>query len=158
MKIECFPWITIKTWLLLGALVAVAMTVSACGVKYLPLDTPEAPVYNAFWALKRGDFDKAGEQYTDTVRAAIDTDWSTPGISFADLSDSLKTDGLLILGSRPTFIPNPNRAVVTFKQVGFFFFMPVHSSEREVFVARTEEGWKLVSIELFGDNGSPNWP
>ena len=138
----------------------VVLNVSACRVaqtaqvsNYLPLDTPEAPVYNAFWALKQGDIDKAREQYTDVIRAAIDR--GNSGATFYTPSDSRKTDDLVILTTRPSFNRDPDRMFVKFRQVGYRYSLPWYNREGEVLVIHTEDGWKIASIELFESSGLP---
>lgn len=128
--------------------------VSACGAEhlfrsreYLPLDTPEAPVINAFQAMKKGDLAKARQQFTKGIRDAKEKrhDFTTDA--------SLKDDTLEILDIRP--IPNrPDRMVITLKQSERSFLFFSSSQDLTVFVEHTEEGWKLDSMSAFFGLGS----
>src|SRR5690606_32592485 len=78
MKLDKFTWavIGVVVLLLVAAVVTVNMTGGA-GVQaqaYLPLDTPEAPVFNGFLAFQRGDLTKAREQYSQQIMAEIGKD------------------------------------------------------------------------------------
>ena len=78
MKLDKFTWavIGVVVLLLVAAVVTVNVTggIGAQAQEYMAQDTPEAPVYNAFLALQRGDLTKAREQYSQAVLDGFEKD------------------------------------------------------------------------------------
>jgi hypothetical protein len=155
MKIDKFTWavIGVVVLLLVGAVVTVNMTGGA-GVQaqeYLPLDTPEAPVYNAFLAFQRGDLTKAREQYSQQVVGELEKDGYDQ--LAGRTTSTTSSQRLRILKTEP--IPDdPDRALVTFvqdtyNQGGLFGSGSTWSREGIVEVVREDEGWRINTQELF---------
>ncbi len=155
MKIDKFTWsvIGVVVLLLVGAVVTVNVTGGA-GVQvqeYLPLDTPEAPVYNAFLALQRGDLTKAREQYSQQVVGELEKDGYDQ--LAGRTTSTTSSQRLRILKTEP--IPDdPDRALVTFvqdtyNQGGLFGSGSTWSREGTVEVVRADDGWKINTQELF---------
>ena len=155
MKLDKFTWAVIGVVLLL--LVAAVVTVNATGGRgvesqeYMAQDTPEAPVYNAFLALQRGDLTKAREQYSESVLEQFEKDGYDP---FAGRTTSgISSQRLRIIKVEP--LPDdPDRALVTFvldnySQGGPFGAGSTWSSEVTVEVVREEDGWKINTPEYF---------
>ena len=156
MKIDKFTWAVIGVVVLL--LVVAVVTVNVTGgvgiqaQEYKPLDTPEAPVYNAFLAFQRGDVTKAREQYSQDV---LDEYGKNEGYDeFAGRNTSSNSSQRLrILKTEP--IPDdPDRMLVsfvqdTYNQGGIFGSGDTRSREGTVEVVHEEDGWKINSQELF---------
>jgi hypothetical protein len=155
MKLDKFTWTVIGVVVLL--LVAAVVTVNVTGgagveaQEYLPQDTPEAPVYNVFLALQRGDYTQARAQYSQAVLDQFTKDNYDP---FAGRSTSqTSSQRLRILKSEP--IPeDADRAIVTFvqdtyNQGGLFGSGSTWSREGTVEVVREEDGWKINTQEFF---------
>jgi hypothetical protein len=155
MKLDKFTWTVIGVVVLL--LVAAVVTVNVTGgagveaQEYLPQDTPEAPVYNVFLALQRGDYTQARAQYSQAVLDQFTKDNYDP---FAGRSTSqTSSQRLRILKSEP--IPeDADRAIVTFvqdtyNQGGPFGAGSTWSREGTVEVVREEDGWKINTQEFF---------
>jgi hypothetical protein len=155
MKLDKFTWAVIGVVLLL--LVAAVVTVNVTGgqgveaQEYMPQDTPEAPVYNAFLALQRGDLTKAREQYSETILQQNQKDNYDP---FAGRTTSGSgSQRLRIIKTEP--VPDdPDRALVTFmqdtyNQGGLFGAGSTWSRESTVEVIREEDGWKINTPEFF---------
>ncbi|MCC6457331.1 MAG: hypothetical protein IT328_20420 [Caldilineaceae bacterium] len=155
MKLDKFTWAVIGVVLLLlvGAVVTVNMTggSGAETQEYLPLDTPEAPVYNAFLALQRGDYTQARAQYSQATLDQFAKDNYDP---FAGRSTSpTSSQRLRILKSEP-IADDPDRAIVTFvqdtyNQGGLFGSGSTWSREGTVEVVREDDGWKINTQEFF---------
>jgi hypothetical protein len=155
MKLDKFTWAVIGVVVLL--LVAAVITVSISGgtgaqaQEYMPLDTPEAPVYNAFLALQRGDLTKAREQYSEQVLEEFgrnDYDPLAGRVTSTNMSQRLR-----ILKTEPV-TDDSDRALVTFAQETYYQGGPFGSgstSSREgtVEVVHEEDGWKINTQELF---------
>src|SRR3954454_14719696 len=116
MKLDKFTWAVIGVVVLL--LVAAVITVNrtgGAGVKsqeYKPLDTPEAPVYNAFLAIQRGDVTKAREQYSKSVLAEMNKDKNYDPFSGRNVSTG-NSQRLRIIKTEPA-TGDPKRAIVSF--------------------------------------------
>jgi hypothetical protein len=140
--------------LLVAAVVTVNLTggAGAQTQEYMPLDTPEAPVYNAFLALQRGDLTKAREQYSQQVLDDFGKDQSYDPLAGRATSTN-SSQRLRITKSEP--VPDdPDRALVTFVQDTYYQGGPfgagsTSSREGTVEVIREEDGWKLNAQELF---------
>jgi hypothetical protein len=155
MKLDKFTWAVIGVVLLL--LVAAVITVNMTGGagveerEYLPLDTPEAPVYNAFLALQRGDITKAREQYSQGVLDSFIKDGYDP---FAGRSDSTSVSQRLRIVKSEVSADDPDRAIVTcevdtYNQGGLFGAGNTWSRELSLQVVREEDGWKINTPEYF---------
>jgi hypothetical protein len=156
MKLDKFTWAVIGVVVLL--LVAAVVTVNATGgagagaQEYLPPDTPEAPVYNAFLAFQRGDLTKAREQYSE---AMLDDNAKDPAYDPINgrATSTNSSQRLRIIKTEP--VPDdPDRALVTFvqdtyNQGGIFGSGSTWSREGTVEVVREEDGWKINAQEYF---------
>lgn len=156
MKIDKFTWAVIGVVVLL--LVAAVITVNVTGgvgvqaQEYLPVDKPEAPVYNAFLAFQRGDLTKAREQYSQAV---LDEYSKNAGYDeLAGRSTSTNTSQRLRILKTEAIPDDPDRMLVTFvqdtyNQGGIFGSGDTWSREGTVEVVREEDGWKINTQELF---------
>jgi hypothetical protein len=155
MKLDKFTWVVIGVVVLL--LVAAVVTVNATGgigvqaQEYMAQDTPEAPVYNAFLALQRGDLTKAREQYSQEVLAQFGKDGYDP---LAGRSTSTSSSQRLRIIKSELVADDPDRALVTFEQDtynqgGLFGSGSTWSREGTVEVVREEGGWKINTQEFF---------
>jgi hypothetical protein len=156
MKIDKFTWAVIGIVLLL--VVAAVVTVNVTGGRgvqaqeYMPLETPEAPVYNAFLAFQRGDLTKAREQYSQQILDEFGKDGNYDQVTGRTTS-STSSQRLRILKTEP--IPDdPDRSLVTFvqdtyNQGGLFGSGSTWSREGTVEVVREADGWKINTQELF---------
>jgi hypothetical protein len=154
MKLDKFTWavIAVVVLLLVAAVITVNVTggAGALGQEYMPLDTPEAPVYNAFLAFQRGDLTKARQQYSDPVLEDAGKDPTYDPLAGRTNSSSQR---LRITKSEPV-ADDPNRALVSFtldnyNQGGLFGSGSTWSREGTVEVVREEDGWKINALELF---------
>jgi hypothetical protein len=155
MRLDKFTWtvIGVVVALVVAAVVTVNVTGGA-GVQaqaYKPLDTPDAPVFNAFLALQRGDLTKAREQYSQQVLDDFAKDGNydqLAGRTAAPNSQRLRiTDSEVVTD-------DPNRALVSFvidnyNQGGLFGSGSTWSREGTVEVVHEEDGWKINSQEFF---------
>jgi hypothetical protein len=156
MKLDKFTWavIGVVVLLLVVAVVTVNMTGGA-GVQtqeYKALDTPEAPVYNAFLAFQRGDLTKAREQYSQQVLQELDKDANYNALT--NRSTSTNSSQRLRITKTEMIPDDPNRALVTFTQDTYYQGGPFDSgstSNREgtVEVVREDDGWKINTQEFF---------
>ena len=156
MKLDKFTWavIGVVVLLLVVAVVTVNMTGGA-GVQsqeYLPLDTPEAPVYNAFLAFQRGDLTKAREQYSEQALEEAGADSSYD--PFANRTTSTTSSQRLRILSTEAVPDDPDRALVTFvqdnyTQGGLFGSGSTWSRDGTVEVVREDGEWKINTQELF---------
>lgn len=155
MKLDKFTWAVIGVVVLL--LIAAVVTVNVTGGEgvqareYLPQDTPEAPVYNAFLAFQRGDLTKAREQYSERVLGRYERDGYDP-IAGRSTSTS-SSQRLRILEVEPVS-DDPDRALVTFVldtyyQGGLFGSGSTSSRQGTVEVVREDGVWRINSDELF---------
>lgn len=156
MKIDKFTWAVIGVVLLL--LVAAVVTVNTTGgvgaeeQEYMALDVPEAPVYNAFLALQRGDLTRARAQYSEAILADFEENGNFD--PFTGRSTSPNTSQRMrILGTEP-IADDPDRMLVTFtqdtyNQGGPFGAGSTWSREVTVEVVREEDGWKINTPEYF---------
>jgi hypothetical protein len=154
MKLDKFTWAVIGVVLLL--LVAAVVTVNVTGgqgveaQEYRTQDTPEAPVYNAFLALQRGDVTKAREQYSEAILEQFQKDNYDP---FVGRTNSASSQRLRIL--KTELVPDdPDRALVTFmqdtyNQGGPFGAGSTWSREITVEVIREDGVWKINTAEYF---------
>ena len=156
MKLDKFTWGVIAVVVLL--LVAAVVTVNLTGgegvqaQEYMPLDTPAAPVYNAFLALQRGDLPKAREQYSQQVLEDFNQDKSYDPL--AGRAISTNTSQRLRITKTETVPDDPDRALVsfvqdTYSQGGPFGAGSTWSREGTVEVIHEEDGWKINAQELF---------
>ncbi len=155
MKIDKFTWavIGVVVLLLVGAVITVNMTGGA-GVQaqeYLPLETAEAPVYNAFLAFQRGDLTKAREQYSQQVLDDLEKDGYD---QLAGRTTSTTSSQRLRILKTELIPDDPDRALVTFvldtyNQGGLFGSGSTWSREGTVEVVREQDGWKINTQELF---------
>lgn len=154
MKLDKFTWAVIGVVLLL--LVAAVITVNRTGgaglesLQYKPLDTPEAPVFNAFLAIQRGDATKAREQYSKAILADLDKESYD---QFAGRNTSGSSQRLRILKTEPAS-DDPKRAIVTFvvdsyNQGGILDAGSTYSRDGTVEVVKEDDGWKINTNELF---------
>jgi hypothetical protein len=155
MKLDKFTWavIAVVVLLLVAAVVTVNRTggVGAQAQEYLPLDTPEAPVYNAFLAFQRGDLTKAREQYSEQVFEDVGKDGYDPLAGRTSSTNS--SQRLRILKTDPV-ADDPDRALVsfvqdTYNQGGLFGSGNTWSREGTIEVVREEDGWKINTQEFF---------
>lgn len=155
MKLDKFTWAVIGVVVLL--LVAAVVTVNATGgagidtQEYLALDTPEAPLYNTFLALQRGDLTKAREQYSQEVLKELDDSNYDPFSGRSTTSTS--SQRMRILKSEPAS-DDPDRVFVTYlldsyNQGGLFGSGSTYSREGTVEVVREDDGWKINTQEFF---------
>lgn len=156
MRLDKFTGAVIGVVVLL--LVAAVLTVNTTGgagaatQEYLPLDTPEAPVYNAFLAFQRGDLTKAREQYSQQMLDEFKRDGTYDPLAGRSTSPT-SSQRLRILKTEP--IPDdPDRALVsfvqdTYNQGGLFGAGSTWSREGTVEVVREDDGWKIHTHELF---------
>lgn len=155
MKLDKFTWAVIGVVVLL--LVAAVVTVNATGgagvdtQEYMALDTPEAPVFNAFLALQRGDLTKAREQYSQEVLEELDDSNYDPFSGRSTTSTS--SQRMRILKSEPAS-DDPDRALVSYlldsyNQGGLFGSGSTYSREGTVEVVREDDGWKINTQEFF---------
>ena len=155
MKLDKFTWAVIGVVLVL--LIAAVVTVNMTGgqgveaQEYMPLDTPEAPVYNAFLALQRGDLTTAREQYSEMILQQNERDNYDP---FAGRTASANSSQRLRIIKVEPVPDDPNRALVTFiqdtySQGGLFGAGSTWSREVTVEVIRAEDGWKINTPEYF---------
>ncbi len=157
MKLDRFTWVVMLAVvaLLIAAIVTVNMTGGA-GTEtqvYLPLDTPEAPVFNAFLAFQRGDITEARAQYSETMIAEMKKDQGgyDPFIGRGNMSNSNQR---LRVTNTEIDPEDEDRAIVTvvidtYSSGGPFGSGSSWSREFTVEVVRTEDGWKLNSQEFF---------
>lgn len=156
MKLDKFTWAVIGVVLLL--LVAAVITVNMTGGEgvesrqYLANDQPEAPVYNAFLALQRGDITKAREQYSQAVLAEFRKDGNYDPL-LGRSSSQFGNRRLRILKSE-VIEDDPNRALVTYAldsyyEGGFLGSGSTSSYEGTVEVIFEDGGWKLNTQEAF---------
>jgi hypothetical protein len=156
MKLDKFTWavIGVVVVLLVAAVVTVNMTGGA-GVQaqeYMAPDTPEAPVFNAFLALQRGDLTKARAQYSEQVWDEINKDGSYDPLAGRS-SPNNNSQRLRITGTE-LIEDDPDRALVSFVQDtynrgGLFGSGSSWSREGTVEVVHEEDGWKLNAQEFF---------
>lgn len=156
MKLDKFTWAVIAVVLLL--VVAAVVTVNRTGGagtetgEYLAPDSPEAPVYNAFLALQRGDLTRAREQYSQQVLDEVGKDGNYD--PFSDRTRSSTTSQRLRILKTDLIPDDPDRALVTFvqdtyNQGGPFNSGSTWSREGTVEVVREQGGWKINAQELF---------
>lgn len=155
MKLDKFTWVVMGIVALL--LVAAVITVNRTGgagiesQEYKPLDTPEAPVYNAFLAIQRGDLTKAREQYSKTVLAELNKDKNYDPFAGRG-SSSGSSQRLRILKTEPA--DDPKRALVSFvvdsyNQGGIFDTGSTYSRDGTLEVVQEDGGWKINTQEFF---------
>jgi hypothetical protein len=155
MKFDKFTWAVIGVVVLL--LVAAVITVNVTGGtgaetrEYLPLDTPEAPVYNAFLAFQRGDLTMARQQYSQQVLEEFSKDGYDP---LAGRTSSSSTSQRLRITKTDVVADDPDRALVsfvqdTYNQGGLFGSGSTWSREGTIEVVREEDGWKINAQEFF---------
>ena len=157
MKLDKFTWIVI---VVVAALVAAAVvTVNLTGgtgtevQEYLPLDTPEAPVYNAFLAFQRGDVTTARAQYNPAMLEDVKKDQGGYD-PLLNRGNMMNTNQRLRVTKTEIAPDDANRAMVsavidTFNQGGPFGSSSTWSRDLIVEVIKTEDGWKLNSQEFF---------
>lgn len=156
MKLDKFTWIVIGV--VVALLVVAVVTVNMTGgiglqvQEYLPQDTPEAPVYNAFLALQRGDLTKAREQYSQEILDGFDKDPSYDPL--AGRASSTSTSQRLRITRIEPVPDDPDRALVsfvqdTYNQGGPFGSGNTWSQEGTVEVVREEDGWKINAQQFF---------
>jgi hypothetical protein len=156
MKLDKFTWAVIGVVVLL--LVAAVITVNRTGgagvqpQEYKSLGTPEAPVYNAFLAIQRGDVTKAREQYSKAVLADLDKDKNYDPFSGRNISTG-NSQRLRILKTEPA-ADDPKRALVsfvedTYNQGGIFDSGSTYSRNATVEVVKEDDGWKINTQEFF---------
>lgn len=155
MKLDKFTWavIGVVVLLLVAAVVTVNVTggIGAQAQEYMAQDTPEAPVYNAFLALQRGDLTKAREQYSQEALDGFEKDGYD---QLAGRSTSTSSSQRLrIIKSEPV-ADDPDRALVTFEQDtynqgGLFGSGSTWSREGTIEVVREGDGWKINTQEFF---------
>jgi hypothetical protein len=156
MKLDKFTWGVIGAVVLL--LVAAVITVNVTGgggveaQAYLPPDTPEAPVYNAFLALQRGDLTTAREQYSEAILEEFGRDGTYDPLN--SRATSVGSSQRLRILKTETFTDDPDRALVsfaqdTYNQGGLFASGSTWSREGTVEVVREANGWKINAQELF---------
>lgn len=156
MKLDKFTWAVIGAVvvLLVAAVITVNLTggVGAAPEEYRPLDTPEAPVYNAFLAFQRGDLTTARAQYSQQMLDEFSKDGNYDPLAGRTTSTT-SSQRLRILKSE--LIPDdPDRALVTYvmdtyNQGGLFGSGNTWSREGTVEVVREEDGWKINTQEFF---------
>jgi hypothetical protein len=159
MKIDKFTWavIGVVVVLLVAAVVTVNVTggVGVQGQEYLPLDTPEAPVYNAFLAFQRGDLTKAREQYSQKILDVYSQDSKDSGYDqFAGRTTSPNSSQRLRILKTEAIPDDPDRMLVTYvqdtyNQGGLFGSGETWSVEGTVEVVHEEDGWKINTQQLF---------
>ncbi len=154
VKLDRFTWIVIIVVVaLLAAAVITASVTRGRGVEqaaYLESDTPEAPVYNAFVALQKGDLFTARAQYSQRVLQDIaDQDYDP----FAGRGTDSTPRRLRILKveADPT---NPDRALVSYVQDnygsgGLFGGGNTWSNSGVATVVREDGQWKLDTQDFF---------
>ncbi len=124
----------------------------AAVVDYVPLDTPEAPVQNAFLAFQNQDIFTAREQYSQRVLNEVNSD-----AGYGPLKDGVyygpDTSRRLRIIDVQIDPQDPDRAVVTIEQdtysPGGLFGGGSWSSRRTVTVVHEADGWKIDSLEYF---------
>jgi hypothetical protein len=154
MKLDKFTWtvIGVVVALLIAAVVTVNVTGGA-GVQaqeYMPPDTPEAPIFNAFLALQRGDLTKAREQYSETVLDEFSREGGYDPFTGRSTSNSQR---LRITGTE-MIEDDPDRALVSFVQDtynrgGLLGSGSSWSREGTVEVVREDGVWKINAQEFF---------
>jgi hypothetical protein len=154
MKLDRFTWVVIGIVVVLIA--AAVFTVARTGgagwesATYLEEDTPDAPVYNAFLALQRGDRTRARAQYTQAIIDATEREFGPDPFSArgGDQSSRLRIVKVEIDDQ------DPDRARVsyvqdTYNRGGPFGAGDTWSREGTVEVIREEGEWKINAQEFF---------
>lgn len=157
MKLDKFTWIVIGV--VAALLVAAVVTVNVTGgvgtetQEYLPQDTPEAPVYNAFLALQRGDVTTARAQYNPDMLENMKKEQGgyDPLLNRGNMGNTKQRMRV----TKVELVPDDeNRAIVTatidtYNDSGPFGAGSTWSREVTVEVVHQEDGWKLNSQEFF---------
>ena len=156
MKLDKFTWgvIGVVVVLLLVAVVTVNATDGAgmMAQEYVALDTPEAPIYNAFLALQRGDLTRARSQYSAQLLDDLRT--NQPGYDpFSNRSYVTSSQRLRVVRTTPA-ADDADRALVlvtvdTYNRGGPFGAGSTWSRDLTLEVVREPDGWKLNSQEFF---------
>jgi hypothetical protein len=157
MRLDKFTWAVIGAVALL--LVAAIVTVNLTGgagtdsQNYLPPDTPEAPVFNAFLAFQRGDITTARAQYNPEMIAQMQKDQGgyDPFTARGNMSNSNRR---LRITDTQLVADDADRALVSvvidnYSGGGLFGSSNSWSQELTLEVVRVEDGWKLNSQEFF---------
>lgn len=155
MKLDKFTWSVIGVVLLL--VVAAVVTVNVTGgaglqaQEYMALDTPEAPIFNAFLALQRGDLTKARGQYSQQVLDSFTKDGYD---QLSGRSTSSNNNQRLRITKSEVVADDPDRALVSFvidnyNQDGLFGSGSTWSREGVIEVVQEDDGWKINSQEFF---------
>jgi len=138
--------------LLVAAVVTVSRTSGTDETGYRTDNSPEAPVVNAFLALRDGDIAKAREQYSSDVLEKVD---STTGygplrgeVYYGESSRRLR-----LIETRMD-AGDPDRAYVmiaidNYSTGGLFSSGSTWSMERSIEVVRDEGEWKINTEEFF---------
>lgn len=119
---------------------------------YVPLDSPQAPVQNAFLAFQNQDIFKAREQYSQRILDEVNSDKG-----YGPLKDGVyygpDTSRRLRIVDVQIDPEDADRAVVTIEQdtysPGGLFGGGSWSSRRAITVVREADGWKIDSLEYF---------
>ena len=155
MKLDKFTWAVIGVVVLLvvAAVVTVNMTGGA-GVQaqeYMAPDTPEAPVFNAFLALQRGDLTTARSQYSQEVLDGFAKDGYD---QLSGRSNSSNNSQRLRITKSEIVTDDPDRALVSYvidnyNQGGPFGSGSTWTREGIIEVVHEEDGWKINTQEFF---------
>lgn len=155
MKLDKFTWVVIGVVLLL--VIAAVVTVNVTGgegvqvQEYMAPDTPEAPVFNAFLALQRGDLTTARAQYSQEVLASFTKDGYD---QLAGRSSSSNSSQRLRITQSEIVADDADLALVsfvidTYGQGGLFGSGSTWSRDGVIEVVHEDNGWKINSQEFF---------
>lgn len=155
MKLDKFTWsvIGVVVLLVIAAVVTVNFTGGA-GVQaqeYMAPDTPEAPVFNAFLALQRGDLTTARSQYSQEVLDGFTKDGYD---QLSGRSTSSNRSQRLRITKSEIVTDEPDRALVSYvidnyNQGGPFGSGSTWTREGVIEVVQEDDGWKINSQEFF---------
>lgn len=156
MKLDKFTWGVIGIVVLL--LAAAVITVNVTGgegieaQQYLANDQPEAPVYNAFLALQRGDITKAREQYSKAMLAEFSKDGNYDPL-VGRVGNQSGSRRMRILKAQ-VVEDDPNRALVTYALDsyyggGFLGSGSTSSYESTIEVILEDGAWKMNTQDVF---------
>jgi hypothetical protein len=157
MKLDKFTWIVIGA--VVALLVAAVLTVNLTGgagtelQEYLPPDTPEAPVYNAFLAFQRGDVTTARAQYNEQMLEDMKREQGGYD-PLLNRGTTVNSNQRMRVTKTEVAPDDANRALITavidtYNEGGPFGAGSTWSRELIVEVVRQEDGWKINTQEFF---------
>ncbi len=156
MKLDKFTWTVIGV--VVALLVIAVITVNVTGgaglqaQEYMTNDTPEAPVFNAFLALQRGDLTMARAQYSQAVLNEFTREGGFDPLTGRSISSN--TSQRLRITGTEMIADDPERALVSFVQDTYSRGGPFGSGsswsrEGTVEVVREDGMWKINAQEFF---------